>query len=149
MTGTGRYAQGTDVPVDRSQQEVAGLFRRYKIDTYAFGAERGRASVGFEFKGLPVRIGIPLPPRPEHAKMRNPETGRMIDANARWEQEVKESWRALVLLLKANLEAVERGIVTVEQAFMAYLVAGDTTLGEMVLPRYLEQREQFALGSGR
>lgn len=137
---TGQYAKGTEVPVDRSQQEIVRLFHRYRIDTYAFGAERGRASVAFEFKALPIRVGIPMPMRPATDKVRNPTTGRMVDAVSRWEQEVKECWRALVLLLKANLEAVERGIVTVQEAFMAYLVAGDQTLGEIFLPEYLKQR---------
>lgn len=150
MTG-GRYAQGTEVPVDRSQQEIVRLFHRYRIDTYAFGAERGRASVAFEFQDMPIRVGIPVPTRPGAQKVRNPQTGRMVDAYARWEQEVKECWRALVLLLKANLEAVERGIVTVAEAFMAYLVAADgtQTLGEIFLPTYLEQRAQLALESGQ
>lgn len=140
------YAKGTDVGVDRSQQEIVQLLRRYKVDTYGFGVETGRASVTFHLKGVPIRVGIPLPTRPERPKMVNPATGRMVDAITRWEQEVKEAWRALVLLLKANLEAVERGIVSVEQAFMAYLVTGDgRTVGELVLPQYLEHRAQLAL----
>lgn len=142
------YAKGTDVTVDRSQQEIVRLLNRYKVETYAFGAERGRAQVMFEIGSTPIRVGIPVPPRPAEDKIYNPDTGRWVLAMPRWDQEVKECWRALVLLLKANLEAVERGIVTVEQAFMAYLVTGDgRTVGEIVLPQFLEHRNQLAIES--
>jgi len=144
------YAKGTDVSVDRSQQEIVRLFHRYKVDTYAFGAEPGKASVMFQIGETPIRVGIPVPPRPANDKELNPETGRWVQTMPRWEQDVKECWRALVLLLKANLEAVEREIVTVEQAFMAYLVTGDgRTVGDIVLPQYLEARGQLALESGK
>jgi hypothetical protein len=56
----------------------------------------------------------------------------------RWEQDVRECWRALLLLIKANLEAVDRGIVRAEEAFMAFLIApSGQTVGEIVLPQFL------------
>ncbi len=58
-------------------------------------------------------------------------------AEPRWEQEVREAWRALLLLIKANLEAIERKITTPERAFMAFLVLPDgRDLGDAVLPTY-------------
>lgn len=142
------YASGTDVTVDRSQQELVKILHRYGVETYQFGATPGKASIFFEVNTLPVLISIPVPSRPLHPKMKNPTTGRMVDAMSRWDQEVREAWRACVLLVKANLEAVERGIVSVEQAFMAYLVGDDgkTTLGDVVLPQYLKaHRERLAI----
>ena len=44
-----------------------------------------------------------------------------------------------LLFIKAALESVDRGIVTVEQAFMAFLVTGDgETLGDKALPAYVQ-----------
>ena len=136
----GQYAKGTEVTVDRSQQELVQVLHRYGVDTYQFGATPGKASIYFEMNHLPILISIPVPPKPTSPKIRNPSTGRMIDANARWDQEVREAWRACVLLLKANLEAVDRQIVKPEEAFMAFLVGDDgrTTLGQVVLPQYLD-----------
>lgn len=129
------YASGTTVTVDRSQQEIASTLGRYGVDTYTFGARPGAALVEFFFDDLPIRLEIPLPSKPENPKGRNPKTGRTIDLNKAWEQSVKEAWRALLLFLKANLEAVERGVITPEQAFMAFLVSSDgRTLGEVLLP---------------
>ena len=40
---------------------------------------------------------------------------------------MRERWRALALLLKANLEAVSSGILTLERAFLAHLMLPDGT----------------------
>jgi hypothetical protein len=139
------YAKGTEVTVQRSQQEIATTLTRYGVETYTFGAAPGIAQVSFVIGGYPVRLTIPLPPKPAKEKGTNPATGRVVNLWTKWEQEVKEAWRSLLLLIKANCEAVERGIVTPAQAFMAFLVApnGDT-IGEVILPQYQE-----SLSSGR
>lgn len=139
------YAKGTSVSVESSQQEIAKTLRRYGVETYGFGARPGAAIVEFEAHGMPVRVGIDLPARPPQEKGRNPDTGRIVNLWTAWDQDIRECWRALLLLIKANLEAVERGIVTVEQAFLAYLVAPDgRTVGEVVHPAYRD-----ALTTGR
>lgn len=140
------YASGTTVTVDRSQQEIASTLGRYGVDTYTFGARPGTALVEFIIDALPIRLEISLPARPEKPKGKNPKTGRTIDLNKAWEQQVREAWRALLLFLKANLEACERGVVTPEQAFMAFLVSSDgRTLGEVMLP---EVRGRLAITAG-
>lgn len=138
------YASGTNVTVESSQQEIGRTLNRYRVEEYAFGAVPGKAIVTFVVNGYPIRIGIPLPPRPAQGTFRRAGNGKKVPLEKDWDQEVREAWRALALLIKANLEAVERGIVGVEQAFMAYLVAGNgQTVGEIVLPQY-----QTALESG-
>lgn len=139
------YARGTAVEVSASQQEIARTLARYKVDTYTFGQRPGAAGVSFTIKDLPVRMEVPIPARPTQQRVMNHETGRTVLAEPRWEQNVRECWRALLLLIKANLEAVERGIVTPERAFMAYLVLpGGQDLGDAVLPTY----RQALVGAG-
>jgi hypothetical protein len=133
------YASGTTVNVAASQQEIAKTLHRYHVDTYSFGARPGMAMVEFALRDLPIRVAVPLPEKPAKQRGTNPATGRVVDLWARWEQEVKECWRALLLLIKANLEAVDRGIIRAEQAFMAFLIAPNgQTVGEIVLPQFLE-----------
>lgn len=43
-------------------------------------------------------------------------------AQAAYEQDVRQRWRALCLCIKAKLEAVEAGITTFEDEFMAHIV---------------------------
>lgn len=140
MTG-GRYATGTDVPVDRSQQEITKLFNRYDVSSYSFGLSPGYASVSFTFKDLPILVRIPIPLAPKQERVMN-ENNRMVQAKPRWEQEVKECWRALVLVLKANLEAVERQILSPEAAFLAYIeTGGGRVIGDAVIPQIAERRK--------
>lgn len=141
------YAKGTDVSVSKSQEEITKIFIRYGVEHYGFAARPGWAAVNFEVKDVPISIAIPLPHMPTEEKIRNPKSGYMVNALPLWEQEVKESWRALVLLLKANLEAVDRGLLSIEQAFLAYIsLPNGETLGERVIPQYTEQRLALTAG---
>lgn len=145
----GRYAQGTEVTVDRSQQEIVRILHRYDVETYAFGASKGQVALSFELNDMPIRITLPVPPKPAADDKYKAANGKWVSRLPAWEQEVKEAWRALALVLKANLEMVDRELTTVQQAFMAYLVAADgRTVGEIVLPQYIEARGQLALEAG-
>lgn len=131
------YASGTTVTVANSQQEIARTLHRYQIDTYTFGQMPGLAQVEFVVRSMPVRIRVDIPTRPAKQLGTNPSSGRQVDLWKAHDQQVKERWRALLLFIKASLESVELGIVTPEQAFMAFLVTGDgDTLGDKVLPAY-------------
>lgn len=142
------YAKGTTVSVSSSQQEIAQTLHRYGVVTYSFGARPGEALVEFEMSDFPVRISVPLPAKPPKQMGTSPQTGRQVNLWTRWEQEVKEAWRALLLLIKANLEAIERGIVTVEQAFLAYLVTNNgRTVGDQLIPELQKNRRLLALES--
>ena len=56
-------------------------------------------------------------------------------ATKEYEQAVRQSWRALALVIKAKLEAVQAGIVEFDQEFLAHLVLpGGQTVFEHVAP---------------
>jgi len=60
------------------------------------------------------------------------------------EQACRQKWRALSLVVKAKLEAVESGITTFEDEFLAHIVLPNgQTVGEQALPRV---REAYATG---
>lgn len=133
------YAEGTTVTVQNSQMEIARTLTRYGVESYSFGATPGWALVEFEHRHMPIRLRVPLPAKPPKEIAISPGTGRKVNVWKAWEQNVKEAWRALLLFIKAALESVDRGIVSVEQAFMAFLVTGDgQTLGEKALPAYVQ-----------
>jgi hypothetical protein len=134
------YAKGTSVTVQSSQMEISRILDRYGVDSYRFGAAPGVAMLEFVYEGMPVKLTVPLPAKPTDEKLIDPKTRRYVLALPRWEQAVREAWRALVLFIKAALESVERGIVKAEQAFMAFLVTGTgETLGDRILPEYRAQ----------
>lgn len=139
------YAKGTTVTVQSSQMEISRTLNRYGIDSYTFGQTPGWAQVEFMHAGMPIRVRVELPAKPPKQMGVNTKTGRQVDLWKAHEQQIKELWRALLLFIKAALESVELGIVSVDQAFMAFLVTADgRTLGERILPEY---RQSLAIES--
>ena len=128
-----RYAAGTDVTSDRSRAEIERTLRRYKATAFSYGWDTDRAVVGFRVGGRMVRFTLPLPD-PSAPEITRTPTGRTKSPQAReaaYEQAVRQSWRALALVIKAKLEAVEAGIVTFDDEFMAHLVLpGGRTVSE-------------------
>ena len=62
---------------------------------------------------------------------------RSSDASERlWEQACKERWRALHLCVKAKLEAIDAGVETFEDAFLAHVqTETGETIGERIKPQ--------------
>lgn len=135
----GTYAQDTEVPADRSRSEIERTLARYGARRFMYGWEEERAVVGFELHERQIRFELPLPNRdaPEFTHTPARGTRRSTDAAEKaYDQAVRQRWRALALVIKAKLEAVETGIVTFDQEFgMHFLLPGGHTLGQVVLPQ--------------
>ena len=132
-----KYASQTEVNPGRSKESIERTLMRYGASAFAYGQEDGRAMVQFKVENMVVRFIIPMP-SPGDKEFVLSETGRKRSDTARfkaYEQAVKQKWRVLDLVIKAKLEAVESGIVTFEQEFLAHLVLPDgATVGDRVLP---------------
>jgi hypothetical protein len=137
-----KFAENTDVPVERSQAEIQRTIQRYGATSYMAGYQGSMAAVMFECEGKRIRFNLPLPDRTAHefaskrVNQNSPWTPRPPgEANARWEQACRQRWRALLLLIKAKLEAVEAGITSFEEEMLAHIVMPDgMTVSEKVLP---------------
>lgn len=56
------------------------------------------------------------------------------DIAKHWQQACRQRWRALALCIKAKLEAVECGIVSFEQEFLAHFQMPDgRTIGDHII----------------
>lgn len=112
-----RYAAGTEVSSDRSRSEIERTLRRYGASAFAYAWEGAVAQIAFKLADRQIRFRLPLPDpgsaeftlTPAKRTRRSPEA-----AEAAYEQAVRQRWRALSLVIKAKLEAVESGISTVE-----------------------------------
>lgn len=134
-----RYAQNTQVSTFQSRAEIEQTLQRYGADQFIYGSEGDRALVGFRMHGRQVKFILPLPDRtarefthtPAQAKRRSDE-----QAAAEWEKACRQRWRALALVIKAKLEAVESGITEFEGEFLAHIVLPDgQTVGSWVKPQ--------------
>jgi hypothetical protein len=118
-----RFAANTSVPIERTRHEVEQTLKRYGATAFGYMAAKGKAVILFESNQRKIKITVPLP---------NCENNQ--------EQKIaRQSWRALLLVIKAKLESVESGIETLEEAFFANIVMPD---GMTV---YEKAREHVAL----
>lgn len=120
----GTYASTTEVSSDRSRAEIERTLSRWGADSFAYMSNRSQAQIAFEYDGKRIRFVLPLPDRDDRAFRLTP-TGKpraQAAAATAYEQAVRQKWRALNLVVKAKLEAVESGISTFEQEFYANVV---------------------------
>lgn len=135
------YASATKVSSEKSRAEIETILRRYGADEFGYHNRKDSAYVTFVAKERKVLFCLPLPPKDErrftHAKSGYYEKPRSADnAYKAWDQEVRQRWRALVLAIKAKLEAVNSGITTFENEFMAHIVLPDgSTVGSWLSPQ--------------
>lgn len=134
-----RYAENTGVSSEKSRGEIESTLRRYGASKFAYGWDEHAATLGFALGERMVRFRLPLPDRNERRFTHTPGRGLVRsaeDRDAQWEQAIRQSWRALNLVIKAKLEAVETGISTVEREFLADVLLPDgRTLGEWAAPQ--------------
>ncbi|HZR50148.1 MAG TPA: hypothetical protein VFB06_11570 [Streptosporangiaceae bacterium] len=134
----GRYAAGTEVSSDKSRTEIERTLRRYGATAFAYSWEGNQAQVAFKLGDRHIRFRLPLP-HPASEEFTLTPTGRERSAPAAeeaYEQAVRQRWRALALVIKAKLEAVEAGISTVEDEFLAHIALPDgRTVGDWLSPQ--------------
>lgn len=125
-----RYAANTEVSSSRSRDEIERTLERYGADQFLYGWQEESAIVGFRMNRRQIKFLLPLPSKNERRFTHHSRGMRTADAALKeWEQAVRQRWRALALVIKAKLEAVESGIAEFEDEFMANIVLPN---GQMV-----------------
>jgi hypothetical protein len=104
MKRTTKYAARTRVPVEQTRTEIERLVKRYGASGFVSGWQGVNARVGFLCQNRHIRFTVTVPEQPQAAR---------------------QKWRALLLLVKAKLEAVDAGIATFEEAFVGDIVMPD------------------------
>lgn len=132
-----RYASETSVSSTASRDEIERTLKRYGADQFVYGWREMSAVIGFRMKDRNIRFNLPMPAKadfrltPGQKRVRSPEA-----IEREWEQAGRQRWRALALVIKAKLEAVETGITEFESEFMAHIVLpGGETVGEWMRPQ--------------
>lgn len=134
-----RYAANTEVSSDKSRAEIEKTLTRYGANQFFYGWQEAAATIGFRMHGRRIQFLVPLPDRNSDEFRLTPsrkyERG-MIEQNRAYEQAVRQKWRALSLVVKAKLEAVESGITTFEEEFLAHIVLPDgSRVGDFMIPQ--------------
>ena len=132
------YAANTEVPADRSRAEIERILDRYGATAFMYGWDRdsNAAMVAFEVEGRRIRIMVPMPQREQFASTPTGRRRAAKETDTAWEQGKRQRWRAMALIVKAKLEAVEAGISTIEAEFLAHTVLPDgQTVGDWLGPQ--------------
>lgn len=132
-----RYAEQTSVSTEKSKAEIERTLQRYGADQFMSGWDQERAYIGFRMQGKMIKFMLELP---DKGKFRTTPGGRRrrsdSDLLKAWEQSCRQRWRALALVIKAKLEAVETGITTFEEEFLAHILLPDgRTAGDYLIPQ--------------
>ena len=132
-----QYAASTDVPADRSRAEIERTLQRYGADSFMYGWNVDDAVIAFRCNGRHVKFVVKMPDRDDPKFTMHSRGRRSEDTAMRaWEQATRQRWRALALVIKAKLEAVESGISTFEAEFLANTMLPDgQTVGDWIEPQ--------------
>lgn len=112
MTERKKAFHTTKVEANKTKGQIRDLLVKYGATQFGIMEEEGRALVGFHAQGRTVRIEVPLP--------------LPLSFNAKAEE--MRIWRAVRAWIFAQLAAVDSGIKTFEEAFLAdtVLPSGET-----------------------
>lgn len=133
------YAEKTSVSASKTKADIEDLIIRAGAGQFVSGFKDNMAIIGFSLADRQIRFVLPLPDKSEKQFWFTPERKNRRSeeqAYAAWEQACRSRWRALYLIIKAKLEAVESGISTVEREFFYDVVLPDgKTIGEFMAPQ--------------
>jgi hypothetical protein len=134
---TPRYASETEVPIDRSKSQIEALLKTRKVEGYHTGWDQSRDMIEFLWRGNQIRFVLP---RPKHDDYKFSRSGQMRSERQvaqALEQADRQRWRALYLVIRAKIEAVEADLSIFEEEFLAFIVVPgrNETLGQILVPR--------------
>lgn len=139
------YAQKTTVPVERSKMEIERTLSNYGASQFVSGwdEKKGQAVVQFQMRDRRIRFIVELPKSEELRTFERKTRTRLkvvertdSQVSKEREQELRRRWRALLLVVKAKLEAVDSNISSFDEEFMAHIVTeSGRTIGEMIIPQ--------------
>ena len=134
------YASDTNVSINRTREEIIRTLERYGADGFGFMTESDRSAIYFRIEGIRVNLQVSMPDFADFQKMPVRNARRTEQAQQRaYEQACRQRWRALLLIIKAKLEAIEAGITTLEEEFLPHIMlpSGDR-VGDWLLPQVEE-----------
>jgi hypothetical protein len=99
-----KFAARTKVPIEKTKVEIERLVKRYGVKGFVAGWQGDSARIEFLAHDRHIRLTVVAPLQ---------------------EQAARQKWRALLLLVKAKLEAVDANIATFEEAFVGDIVMPD------------------------
>jgi hypothetical protein len=141
-----RYAATTNVSRAKSTEELETLLSKHGATSFIAGTHEHHATIAFQIRDLRILMRVPLPDpkNPEFTATPTGGTRATTTAHRLHTTAVHATWRALLLLVKAKLVAVDQGVTTIEQEFLPHLLLPDgSTFADHALTQI---RQAYATG---
>jgi hypothetical protein len=136
--------------VAHSPSTIEQLLISHGATKYATGWDSGHDTIQFELFQRVIRFVLPRPD-PADPKLAKDKYGWTLKPHVlrqRLEQADRQRWRALYLVLRAKIEAVEAGMAVFEQEFLAFVVLpSGFTVGDSLVPLLREGKDLPALSA--
>jgi len=131
-----KYAKTTKVSIENSQIEIQKLLRKYGATRYAIDWENN--NILFELFGRSVRIHVKDPNINDKEIQLTPSGYQRNPTSIQtaFDQAKRQMWRVMLLFLKSTLEAIDMGVIELDQAMFPYfLLPNGKTVAEQLIPQ--------------
>ena len=120
-----QYAKNTNVPVNRSKQQIEKLLTDWGVEEYFFGSSPRGDGIGFKFRDNVYKISVPISPDCSESTRR-------------------QMWRILFMSLKMKLEEIDSGLISFEDQFLSRMALpdGSTVSDFMKLPENISRLKE-------
>lgn len=122
---TGQYAKGTEVSVGRTRDEIERILERFGASRQAWmrDDEKGVTTIAFIRERKTYKFSIKIPSLSEFMETPSRRFERSeADAKRVQDAEMRRRFRSLANYIKALLDAIDTGIIQLEEALLPYLV---------------------------
>ncbi len=135
-----RYAEGTEVPIERSKAEIEKLITRYGGDLISYGwRDEQTAVLGFRWRERLIKFEVRKPDPSEFEWTQRNIHRTPSQLRAALDQEMRRRWRVMLIRLKVKFETVESEPDLWQEEFLANLLLPDgKTIAHWMQPQ-LEQ----------
>lgn len=134
-----KYASKTEVSSARTRADIEDILIRYGASGFGYVRQNDKAMIAFAMQNRQIRFILPLPNPNDREYTHTPSRGTLRSPDSQreaYEQAERQRWRALALVIKAKLEAVECGISEFEREFLGNIVLPDgRTAGDFMIPQ--------------
>ncbi|WP_344299355.1 hypothetical protein [Sinomonas flava] len=126
---TVNYVRGASLTCSDSQSEIEAVLLAAGAAGFRCVSQQGRAVLAFSSGGHRFRIVLPLPGPSAPGGLRPYRRSAP-------QEDARRRWRQLAQLIRAKVDAVEAGIASFDEEFLAYIVMpGGGTVFEAAAPR--------------
>lgn len=148
------FAEGTEVPFERSRDEIERTLKKYGAHSFAYGWQGTDAVIAFEAHDRRIRLELRMPTAIEFKYDGRNRIRTETQREEACAAEMRRRWRCLALVIKAKLEAVQSRITEFESEFLAHIILPNgETAGQWFAPQlaqaYSDKRMPPLLGAAK